>query len=63
MGFFISLKMVATRAHLPRDLAPYSTVFWHYNQWRAEGIMESMRKCLLHGQVHEQVKKKRSGQL
>ena len=62
MGFYISLKMVATRAHLPRDLPPYSTVFWHYKQWRAEGIMESIRDAL-HGQVRQQVKKKRSGQL
>ncbi|MEM6403555.1 MAG: hypothetical protein AAF757_25570 [Cyanobacteria bacterium P01_D01_bin.116] len=35
--------MVAIRAHLPRDLPPYSTVFWHYKQWRAEGIMENIR--------------------
>jgi len=61
MGSYISLKMVVTRAHLPKDLPPYSTVFWHYKQWRAEGVIENIRD-VLHEQVRQQVKKKASGQ-
>ena len=42
---------------LPKDLPPYSTVYWHYKQWRAEGIIEQIRK-ILHSRVREQVNKK-----
>ena len=41
---------------LPKDLPPYSTVFWHYKQWRAEGIMPQIME-VLHQQVRKQVKK------
>jgi transposase len=44
-----------------QDLPPYSTVYWHYKQWRAQGAIETLMS-VLHGQVREQVKKKPSGQ-
>ena len=43
-----------------RDLPPYSTVYWHYKQWRSQGVIEELMK-VLHGQVREQVKKKPNG--
>ena len=46
---------------LPKDLPPYSTVYWHYKQWRVEGTIETLMETL-HGQVREQVKKKLNGQ-
>ena len=42
---------------LPKDLPPYSTVFWHYKQWRESGVIEKIRD-VLHSQVRQQVKKK-----
>ncbi len=33
---------VTYRAYLP----PYSTVFWHYKQWRASGVIEKIRDVL-----------------
>ena len=52
-----------------RSLAPqsdagshrYSTVYWHYKQWRAAGSIEKLMQAL-HEQVREQAKKKPSGQ-
>ncbi len=29
---------------MPKDLPPYSTVFWHSKKWRAEGVIEEIRK-------------------
>ncbi|WP_369076458.1 hypothetical protein [Coleofasciculus sp. LEGE 07081] len=42
-------------------MPPYSTVYWHYKQWRDAGAIVTLMQ-LLHGQVREQVKKKPSGQ-
>ncbi|MEP0878950.1 transposase [Funiculus sociatus GB2-M2] len=39
------------------QLQPYSTVYWHYKQWRAAGVIATLMKTL-HAQVREQVKKK-----
>ena len=37
---------------LPKDFPPYSTVYWHYKQWRSQGIiqeiMETLHKRLRH---------------
>jgi hypothetical protein len=41
-------------------LPPYSTVYWHYKQWRTAGVIEQLMN-LLHGQVREPVKKSPSG--
>lgn len=46
---------------LPKDLPPYSTVFWHYKQWRAEEVFDQIL-MVLHGRVREQSKKTKSGQ-
>ena len=60
-GVFYQLKNGCNWCDLPRDLPPYSTVFWHYKQWRADGILEQLMSTL-HGEVRQQVKKKQSGQ-
>ena len=60
-GMLYQLKNGCSWEDLPKDLPPYSTVFWHYNQWRKAGSFEQLT-TLLHGQVREQVKKKRDGQ-
>lgn len=60
-GIFYQLKNGCNWADLPRDLPPYSTVFWHYKQWCEDGILERIM-TELHGRVREQVKKKHCGQ-
>jgi transposase len=42
---------------LPKDFPPSSTVYWHYKQWRAEGVIEEIMKTL-HGRVREKINKK-----
>lgn len=67
-GIFYQLKNGCPKGYrfaynwedLPKDLPPYSTVYWHYKQWRDVGVMEKLMN-VLHGQVREQVKKKLSG--
>ncbi|MGD1914258.1 MAG: hypothetical protein ACFB2X_26505 [Rivularia sp. (in: cyanobacteria)] len=44
--------MVVIGVTCPAYLPPYSTVFWHYKQWREEGIIEKIRDTL-HGQVRQ----------
>jgi len=56
-GIFYQLKNGCNWVDLPRDLPPYSTVFWHYKQWREAGIIEKIMHEL-HGKVREQVQKK-----
>ena len=60
-GIFYQFKNGCNWADLPKDLPPYSTVYWHYKQWRAAGVIEKLMEAL-HGRVRQQVKKKRSGQ-
>ena len=60
-GIFYQLKNGCNWQDLPKDLPPYSTVYWHYKQWREEKVIEALMS-VLHGQVREQVKKKPSGQ-
>jgi transposase len=60
-GIFYQLKNGCNWGDLPKNLPPYSTVFWHYKQWRAEGVIEEIMKTL-HGQVRQQAKKKLNGQ-
>lgn len=59
-GICYQLKNGCNWQDLPKDLPPYSTVYWHYKQWRSEGAIEALMH-LLHRQVREQVKKKLSG--
>ena len=56
-GIFYQLKNGCNWQDLPKDLPPYSTVYWHYKQWRTQGVIEELMR-VLHGQVREQVKKK-----
>jgi transposase len=56
-GVLYQLKNGCNWEDLPKDLPPYSTVYWHYKQWRQAGSIEKLM-TVLHGQVREQVKKK-----
>ena len=60
-GIFYQLKNGCNWEDLPKDLPPYSTVYWHYKQWREAGAIVQLMN-VLHEQVGEQVKKKLSGQ-
>ena len=60
-GIFYQLKNGCNWEDLPKDLPPYSTVYWHYKQWREAGAIEKLMS-VLHGQVREQMKKKPNGQ-
>lgn len=59
-GIFYQLKNGCNWADLPKDLPPYSTVYWHYKQWREAGAIETLLR-VLHEQVRVQVKKSPSG--
>ncbi|XGV97633.1 MAG: IS5 family transposase (plasmid) [Leptolyngbya sp. BL-A-14] len=56
-GILYQLKNGCNWVDLPKDLPPYSTVYWHYKQWRAAGVIEQLMSTL-HAQVREQVQKK-----
>jgi len=60
-GLLYQLKNGCNWCELPKDLPPYSTVFWHYKYWRTQGVIEAIMKTL-HGKVREQAKKKLNGQ-
>lgn len=55
-GILYQLKNGCNWGDLPKDLPPYSTVFWHYKQWRSAGVLDTIWDAL-HAQVCEQVKK------
>ena len=55
-GILYQLKNGCNWEDLPKDLPAYSTVYWHYKQWRAEGVIEILMQTL-HEQVRQQVKK------
>lgn len=59
-GILYQLKNGCNWADLPKDLPPYSTVYWHYKQWREAGSIEKLMN-VLHERVRTQVKKKPSG--
>ena len=61
-GIFYQLKNGCNWCDLPKDLPPYSTVFWYYKNWRSEGVLDQMME-VLHSRVREQVKKNQSGRL
>jgi transposase len=60
-GIFYQLKNGCNWGDLPKDLPPYSTVFWHYKQWRTDSVIEKIMSDL-HAQAREQVKKNQNGQ-
>lgn len=55
-GILYQLKNGCNWEDLPNDFPPYSTVYWHYKQWRSAGVFEELMR-VLHEQVREQVKK------
>ena len=55
-GILYQVKNGCNWCDLPKDLPPYSTVFWHYKQWRQDGVIEQIMTAL-HGQVRERAKK------
>jgi transposase len=55
-GIFYQLKQGCNWADLPKDLPPYSTVYWYYKQWREAGVLDSLLNAL-HSQARKQVKK------
>ena len=59
-GMLYRLKNGCNWEDLPKDLPPYSTVFYHYNQWRKAGTLEKLMR-VLHERVREQVKKSPNG--
>jgi transposase len=61
-GVLYQLKNGCSWGDVPKDLPPYSTVYWHYKQWRASGAIEKLM-TLLHEAIREQVKKKENGPL
>ena len=60
-GILYQLKNGCNWCDLPPDFPPYSTVFWHYKQWREQEVIEQIRDKL-HAMVREKVKKKPNGQ-
>ncbi|XHX76378.1 MAG: transposase [Stenomitos frigidus ULC029] len=50
-GILYQLKNGCNWADLSNAFPPYSTVYWHYKQWRAAGTIE-----ILMGSLHEQVR-------
>ena len=60
-GIFYQLKQGCNWADLPKDLPPYSTVYWYYKQWREAGVLDSLLNAL-HSQARAQVKKSLNGQ-
>lgn len=60
-GIFYQLKNGCNWGDLPKDLPPYSTVFWHYKQWRTDGVIEKIMSDR-HAQTRAQVKKNQNGQ-
>jgi len=57
-GIFYQLKNGCNWCDLPKDLPPYSTVFWYYKQWREQGVIDDIMHKL-HSKAREQVKKNR----
>jgi len=55
-GILYRLKNGCNWEDLPKDLPAYSTVYWHYKQWRDAGTFEHLM-TILHERVRAQVKK------
>jgi transposase len=50
-GVLYQLKNGCNWCDLPQDLPPYSTVFWHYKQWRMErckSLVKNFERTLDH---------------
>ena len=60
-GVLYQLKNGCNWVDLPKDLPPYSTVFWHYKRWRENDVFSKML-TELHGQLRVTAKKTLNGQ-
>ena len=56
-GILYQLKSGCSWQDLPKDFPPYSTVYWHYKQWRDAEALDQLMK-ILHEQLRTKVKKK-----
>lgn len=61
-GIFYQLKNGCNWGDLPKDLPPYSTIFWYYKQWRDNGVITKIM-TVLHVQVREKAKKNTNGRV
>lgn len=59
-GILYQLKNGCNWEDLPKDFPPYSTVYWHYKQWRSTDTIERLMQ-VLHERVRAQIKKNRNG--
>ena len=59
-GILYQLKNGCNWQDLPRDFPPYSTVYWHYKQWRDAGAFDQLME-MLHQEIRVQAKKKVGG--
>lgn len=59
-GILYQLKNGCNWQDLPRDFPPYSTLYWHYKQWRNAGMFDQLMETL-HGEVRVQAKKNVNG--
>ena len=57
-GILYQLKNGCNWADLPKDFPPYSTVYWHYKQWKECYLINQLLEDL-HGDIREQIKKKK----
>jgi transposase len=55
-GIFYQLKNGCNWGDLPKDMPPYSTVYWHYKQWRSQGTIKTIMEEL-HLILRQQEKK------
>ncbi|AUC61213.1 IS1031 group transposase [Cyanobacterium sp. HL-69] len=39
-GIFYQLKNRCNGSDLPKDLPPDSTIYWHYKNWKKEGVFD-----------------------
>jgi transposase len=56
-GILYQLKSGCNWANIPKDLPPYSTLYWHYKQLKKEGVIERISQEL-HKQARAKAKKK-----
>ena len=60
-AIFYQLKNGCNWCDLPKDLPPYSTVFWHHKQWRDDELMDKIMD-ILHQKIRKGAQKNRNGQ-
>ncbi len=59
-GIFYQLKNGCNWQDLPKDFPPYSTVYWHYKQWKNAEVLDTLRDAW---QSPRERQKKVNGQL